>query len=165
MSTTELPALSAETVSTLKDLRENDTPAFLIYVKALRASQWPLRAISEPLGVSRTTVSNWEAAATHTEPLPEVEVLPLAAPKERTKATKKIELTQSESDELHRLTVEAASVRRFTDANASSRQSARLLESMLYNYREKGLTLTQLAKACGVSRSAIAQRLRKTDDG
>ncbi|UDL16759.1 helix-turn-helix DNA binding domain [Arthrobacter phage Atuin] len=165
MSTTELPALSPETVASLKELREHDNPAFLSYVKALRASQWPLRAISDPLGVSRTTVSNWEAAAPSTADLPEVEVLPLAAPKERTKATKKVELTEAEIEELHRLTVEASNVRRFTDANSQSRQSARLLESMLYNYREKGHTLTQLAKACQVSRSAIAQRLRKIENG
>jgi transcriptional regulator with XRE-family HTH domain len=165
MPTTELPALSPDTVATLKELRANDTPAFLIYVKALRAAQWPLRAVSEPLGVSRTTVSNWEAGAATDAVLPDVEQLPLAAPKERTKATKKVELTTEESEELHRLTEEAATVRRFTDANSTSRQSARLLESMLYTYREKGHTLTQLAKACGVSRSAIAQRLRKNDDG
>jgi transcriptional regulator with XRE-family HTH domain len=161
---TKLPTLSPDTVETLKELRTNDTPAFLLHVKALRAAQWPLRAVSEPLGVSRTTVSNWELGAPAGD-LPEVEQMPLTAPKERTKAQKKVTLTMDEAAELHRLTEEAATVRRFTDANAQSRQSARLLESMLYNYREKGHTLTELAKACDVSRSAIAQRLRKTDHG
>jgi transcriptional regulator with XRE-family HTH domain len=162
---TKLPALSPDTVNTLKDLRATDTPAFLLYVKALRAAQWPLRAISEPLSVSRTTVSNWELGAASEGALPEVEQMPLTAPKERTKAQKKVTLTPDEAAELLRLTVEASTVRRFTDANAESRQAARLLESMLYNYREKGHTLTELAKACDVSRSAIAQRLRKTDNG
>jgi transcriptional regulator with XRE-family HTH domain len=162
---TKLPTLSPDTVQTLKDLRENDNPAFLLYVKALRSAQWPLRAISEPLSVSRTTVSNWELGAPSSASLPEVEQLPLAAPKDRTKAQKKVTLTPEEAEALHRLTEEASTVRRFTDANSQSRQSARLLESMLYNYREKGHTLTELAKACDVSRSAIAQRLRKTDHG
>lgn len=162
---TKLPTLSPDTVKTLQELRGNDTPAFLLHVKALRAAQWPLRAISEPLGVSRTTVSNWELGAPSGASLPEVEQMPLTAPKDRTKAQKKVTLTTDEAEELHRLTEEAATVRRFTDANSQSRQSARLLESMLYNYREKGHTLTELAKACHVSRSAIAQRLRKTDNG
>jgi predicted DNA-binding protein YlxM (UPF0122 family) len=158
-----LPSLSLETTQQLLALRETDKDQFFALVKALRTENWPLRAIAEPLGVSRTAVQSWENKYSPSTPLPQVEQIPVPEPKERTSGTKKQELSPQEVDELRQLAEEASTVRRYTDQNAQARRSADLLESKLYVYRHKGHSLTQLAEACQVSRSAIAQRLRKFD--
>jgi hypothetical protein len=156
-----LPSLSPETVNKLTALRDTDKDAFYALVWALRSKNWPLRAIAEPLGVSRTAVQGWERKSTTETPLPEVETMPTPPPKERTSGTPKKNLSDEECQTLRELAEEASTVRRYTDQNAQARRSADLLESKLYTYRVKGLSLTQLAVACGVSRSAVAQRLRK----
>lgn len=159
-SDNNLPSLSPDTVDKLTALRDTDKDAFYALVKALRSNNWPLRAIAEPLGVSRTAVQGWERKATPIQP-PEAEIMPTPPPKERTSGTPRKNLSDDECQTLRELAEEASTVRRYTDENSPSRRSAALLESKLYTYRIKGISLTQLADACGVSRSAIAQRLRK----
>lgn len=160
---TALPSLSEDTIGTLRELKTADKENFYAYVVSLRKEGWPLRAIAEPFGVSRTAVSGWEHRYGIDRPLPPVEAFPVAPPKDRKNGMKKFHLTDAESAELARLTKDASTVRRFTDANSTSRESARILESMLYTYTQKGATRMQLAKACGVSRSAVAQRLKKAE--
>ena len=156
-----LPSLSPETIEQLVALRDTEKEKFYALVMALRTRNWPLRAIAEALGVSRTAVQGWERKCPPGTPLPDAEWLPTPPPKERTSGTKKKELTDEECRTLRELADDASTVRRYTDENAPARRSADLLESKLYTYRVKGVSLTQLAEACGVSRSAIAQRLRK----
>jgi predicted DNA-binding protein YlxM (UPF0122 family) len=156
-----LPSLSPDTVNQLVALRETDKDAFYALIVALRSKNWPLRAIAEPLGVSRTAVQGWERKSTAGTPLPEAEAMPTPPPKERTSGTPKKSLSDEECQTLRELAEEASTVRRYTDQNAPARRSADLLESKLYTYHNNGITLTQLAQACEVSRSAIAQRLRK----
>lgn len=157
-----LPSLSPETVTQLVALRDSDKDKFYALVMALRTRNWPLRAIAEPLGVSRTAVQGWERKYAHRIPLPsDAEWMPTPPPKERTSGTERKALTDEEISSLRELAEDAATVRRYTDQNAPARRSAALLESKLYTHRVNGISLTQLAEACGVSRSAIAQRLRK----
>ncbi len=156
-----LPSLSPETTQQLMALRDTEKDKFFAYVKALRVANWPLRAIAEPFGVSRTAVQGWENKYSAQTPLPAVESIPVPPPKERTSGTQKKNLSDEECQILRELADEASTVRRYTDQNAQARRSADLLESKLYTYRVKGVSLTQLADACGVSRSAVAQRLRK----
>jgi AraC-like DNA-binding protein len=160
-SDTNLPSLSPETVNTLTALRDTDKDQFIALVMALRTRNWPLRAIAEPLGVSRTAVQGWERKYIPGTPLPDAEWKPEPAPKDRTSGSTKKYLSDEESQELYRLTEEARSVRRYTDQNSPSRQAADRLEDKLYSHRLGGISITQLAVACGVSRSAVAQRLRK----
>jgi transcriptional regulator with XRE-family HTH domain len=160
-SDNNLPSLSPDTVSKLKALRDTDKDSFYALVWVLRTKNWPLRAIAEPLGVSRTAVQGWERKATAESPLPEAETMPTPSPKERTSGTPKKDLSDEECQSLRELAEEASTVRRYTDENAPARRAAALLESKLYTHRVKGVSLTQLAEACGVSRSAVAQRLRK----
>jgi len=155
-----LPSLSPETVQQLVALRDTDKEKFYALVMAIRTRNWPLRAIAEPLGVSRTAVQGWERKYNHI-PLPEVEWMPTPPPKERTSGTVRKTLSDEECQALRELAEEASTIRRHTDQNAPARRSAVILESKLYTYHVNGITLTQLAEACGVSRSAIAQRLRK----
>lgn len=155
-----LPALSPETVERLVALRDTDKDEFYALVWALRSKNWPLRAIAEPLGVSRTAVQGWERKPTNAF-IPPVEEMPTPPPKERTSGTPRKNLSDEECQVLRELAEDASTVRRYTDQNSPTRRSASLLEAKLYTYRTKGISLTQLAEACGVSRSAIAQRLRK----
>lgn len=164
MTTTKpLPRLSEETILALKTLRAENKEAFYSYVKALRVEGWSLKAIGDACDVSKTAASNWERAwrPSFSPILPEVEPLPKAPTKTRTPRTEKVELTPNESQELRDLTLSASKVRRYTDAHSESRKAAERLEELLEEYISAGVTVTDVAKACGVSRSAIAQRRRK----
>lgn len=156
-----LPTLSEETIRTLKEQKIFNKIEFYAHVKALREAGWPLRAIADPLAVSRTAVTGWNIKYTGGTPLPTVEEFPKVEPKNRKNGAKRYKLTEEESAELLRLATEASTVRRFTDANAQSRKSAKVLEDLLYVYMQKGASLRVLSEACGVSRSSISQRLRK----
>lgn len=157
----KLPALPEETQQKLMALKGSCPEEFYALVKALRLEGWPLRAIAEPFFVSRTAVQGWEAKFDGKTDLPTIPSLPITPVEDRHKGTKKITLTQEQSEELHRLATEASSVRRFTDENAPSRIAASELERLLVSYSESGVTRVDLAQACGVSDSSIKQRLRK----
>lgn len=155
-----LPTLSEETVSELQRLRGTDIEAFYGLVSALRANKWPLRAIATPLGVSRSIVSIWESKA-DPENFPEAEELPPAMPRKVKPVYTGYSISDEEQQSLYDLARTASLVRRFTGENAPSRQAARELETKLHYHKEQGASLAQLARACGVSRRAIAQRLEK----
>lgn len=157
----DLPSLSEDTAEHLRSLRKGDAQPFFAYIKSLRRNKWPLRAIATPLGVSRTAISNWEDAVLDSTPVPESERFPEAPKKIKRKLSQKYKLTSSQEEELKNLAHEASKVRRFTDEYASSRLDAAKLEELLRLYTKAGASLGQLAKACEVSRSSIAQRLRK----
>lgn len=163
MSTeSKLPCLPTDTAEQLVALKESDTEQFYGLVKALRLQGWPLRAIAEPFSVSRTAVQGWEGKYSEETPLPEVPEMPVQPRKKRTRTSKpKQELTGDQISHLRSLTIEASKVRRFTDRNASSRRAAIELESKLIEYSDKGISRIKLAEYCGVSDSAIKQRLRK----
>lgn len=159
-----LPSLSAETVETLKTLRSTDARAFLQYIRSLRANKWPHRAIAEALGVSRTASLNWERAASVSDPLIATERFPESPPKRVRTQRHKYVFTDKQISELKHLAHEASKVRRFTDPGADSRKAAAKLENLLQHYTQSGASLGQLASHCEVSRSSIAQRLRKYQD-
>ena len=153
--------LSEGTVETLRTLREGDKQVFYAFVVSLRANNWPLRAIATPLNVSRTAVQLWERLFDGTAPLTETEPLPKSLPRRLKTTYVRLELTPKQRAELKKLAHEASKVRRYTDPNAQSRKDAKKLEDLLHEYTAAGASLGHLASACGVSRSAIAQRLRK----
>lgn len=156
-----LPELPKETADKLVALKGSNPEEFHALIKALRNEGWPLRAIATPFAVSRTAVMDWEKKCHPEATLPEVPEVPLAAPKDRVNSSKKYELSPGEIIKLSTLTESASKVRRYTDQNAPSRQAARELEELLIEYSNKGISRTQLAQYCGVSDSAIKQRLRK----
>jgi hypothetical protein len=160
---TTLPELSLETIARLKYLRDADRPSFYEYVASLRKNKWPLRAISVPLGVSRSIVQIWEHKVPENTPLPDSEQLPRAIDDQVKPIYLRYELTDDESTELYVLAREASKVRRFTDQDSPSRNAAKELEEKLHYHKERGASLNTLKVACGVSRRAIAQRLEKRD--
>lgn len=160
-TSTKLPELPKDTATQLVALKGNCPEEFYALVKALRTEGWPLRAIATPFSVSRTAAQGWENKYTPKTPLPEVPELPVQPPKDRKNSSKKYTLTENEITDLRILADEASTVRRYTDQNAQSRRSAHELEAKLIEYSNRGLSRTQLASYCGVSDSAIKQRLRK----
>lgn len=158
-----LPELSPETVERLKTLRDTDRTAFYAYVASLRQNKWPLRAISVPLGVSRSIVQIWEHKVPDNATLPTTEQLPRAIDEQVKPIYLRYELTDEESTQLYVLAREASKVRRFTDQDSPSRDAARELEDLLHYHKDRGASLNTLKVACGVSRRAIAQRLEKRD--
>jgi len=158
-----LPELSPDTVAQLKKLRDTDRPAFYQYVASLRRNKWPLRAVSEPLGVSRSIVQIWEHKVLESTVLPETEQLPKAIDDQVKPIYLRYELTDEESTQMYVLAREASKVRRFTDLDSPARDAAKELEDLLHYHKERGASLNTLKVACGVSRRAVAQRLEKRD--
>lgn len=135
----------------LREQRESGhTDTLLSHVKALRVAGWPLSAIAEIFKVSKTTISTWESRTDYT-PQP-VEAPPY--PKVR-------ELSTFETQNLALLTKKASKVRRFTPKDSTARVSALALEKTLLHLHGEGITVSALARACGVTRRAINQRLEK----
>lgn len=159
-----LPELSASTVQQLSALRsKEDKEDFYLHVASLRKNSWPLRAIAEPLGVSRSIVNIWETKIDPLAEMPETEPLPQQISEQVKPIYSKYELTEEQSQTLWDLAREASKVRRYTDPDAPSRESARELEKLLHMHKDNGASLNTLKNACGVSRRAIAQRLEKRD--
>lgn len=159
-----LPALSDTTITHLQRLRKENPEKFHALVASLRTRKWPLRAIADGLGVSRSIVSIWEKKGLE-YPDPKVEVLAENMPDELPQKVRPVYSSYTLSDEdketLAKLTKEASTVRRFTDRNAPARKAAAELEDLLHKHRNSGASLADLARACGVSRRAVAQRLEK----
>lgn len=161
-----LPRLSSETVNKLKDLysygrAEEDMQPLYAFVVALRKNRWPLRAIAEALGVSRSIVNIWETKLDPATPLPETEELPEVINEQVKPIYMRYTLSIDDAVDLAVLTEQASSVRRFTAPNADSRKAAIKLEDLLLEHRTKGASLQTLAVACKVSRRAVAQRIEK----
>lgn len=153
--------LPESTQETLVSLRENDLEEFYRVVKSLREAGWSLREIAEPLGSSRTIIAIWSEKADDQEPEVEIPIVEKKEAKPRRKKQRH-NLSEKEKLRLRSLTEEASKVRRFTDHYSPSRQAAFELEELLHHYNtELNVSMQTLADACGVSRGAIAQRLRK----
>lgn len=161
---TVLPELSASTIKKLHELRgKDDKEEFYLHIASLRRNSWPLRAIAEPLGVSRSIVNIWETKIDPLAKLPETEDLPQIISEQVKPIYSKYELTDAEKKQLWDLAREASKVRRYTDPESPSRKAAKELEDLLHEHKAKGASLNTLKNACGVSRRAIAQRLEKRD--
>lgn len=161
MEQTTLPILSRKTTETLLEQRRKDPQAFYQHVLSLRANGWPLRAIAQSLGVSRTAVSAWEAKAIPHSSLPESEKLPETLNIQLNSTYRQTTLTPEQEAELLSLSQLASQVRRHTALQAPTRKAANELESLLLKYSNAGVSITKLANACKVTRRAIAQRLEK----
>lgn len=139
----------AEIQSTLVALYSSNKSQFIALVKSLRENNWPLSVISDMIGLSKTTVSRWEKKET-SEPLPETPEYP-----------KNRQVTSEESQRLSSLTKSASRVRGMTPEKSPYRIAQRELEELLVYLHENGVTVSELARHCGVTRRAIYQRLEK----
>lgn len=162
VSKSKLPRLSRDTVNRLKDLRDqDDKQPFYALVVSLRKNRWPLRAIAEALGVSRSIVNIWETKLDERTPVPVAEDLPEVINEQVKPIYMRYTIPEDEAVELYLLTQKASRVRRFTAVDSPARKAAKELEERLYHHRKAGASLNNLRIACGVSRRAVAQRLEK----
>lgn len=133
----------------LKTLYVSDRDGFIALVKALRFSNWPLSVLSDMMGLSKTTISRWEKKETSL-PLPDVPEYP-----------KNRHISDRESLKLYQLSEKASKVRGMTPDKSPYRIAQRELEQLLLEYHANGVTVSELARHCGVTRRAIYQRLEK----
>jgi len=138
-----------EVSTLLKELYEQDREQFIALVKSLRLNNWPLSVISDMIGLSKTTVSRWEKKDTSV-PLPETPDYP-----------RNRQVSEAESALLANLAKKASKVRGMTPEKSPYRVAQQQLEQLLLTLYEKGVTVSELARHCGVTRRAIYQRLEK----
>lgn len=163
--------LPADASRRLQELRaEEQEGRFYAYLLELREAGWPLRAIAEPLGVSRAAVMGWQrkAEAAHLTITiaghnPLVPALPLASHSQPYYA-KKItpDIPKKDRPELIQLHRQAKKVTRWTPEEHPSRQAAKELEERILFYaNQRKVPVASIAKHLGVTRRAIAQRIEK----
>lgn len=136
----------------LKKSRQEEgiTDLFLSHIHGLISINYTQSEIASHLSVSTTTVSKWlkrEYTAQPTE-LPEPKQKPYS-------------LSSFEQSNLKDLARKASRVSRNTPPNAPSRVAANTLESQLQHYINLNTPISSLAKAAGVSRRSIYQRMEK----
>lgn len=162
--------LPADVSRLLKEFREEENPRnFYSYLSALRAKGWPLRAIAEPLNVSRAAVLSWskQAALTNIDtamernyPVPDLPMDTHAQPYTAKKITP--DIPKKDLPELIQLHRQAKKVTRWTPEEHPNRQAARILEERILFYtNQRKVPVASIARHLGVTRRAIAQRIEK----
>lgn len=161
--------LPDESVLRLKELRaQDDQTQFQAYLLGLRSAGWPLRSIAEPFNVTRVTAKNWETRALQQETVPEPQVpaLPLDVRGMKVRP-KRIPpgIPSADRQRIATLSVEARKVRRWTLEGSAEKQAAEELEQLIYKYVvERKVPAATFARAAGVTRRAIMQRVEKIKD-
>jgi transcriptional antiterminator len=151
MTTSPIPL----TTPSLHTLKQNDIPTFIAYLKALHTAKWPNTVLAQYLELSPTSIANWLKKPTQA-PIPSSDSIPpypLAL----------LSLTPGQSEELHSLALLASQTKKYHTASSPIRQAQVQLEKLLLAYRDKGVSVSELARACKVTRRAIYQRLEKHD--
>lgn len=142
--------LGPEYTAHLLDVYESGlSDTFLSHIAQLRESGWPLSVIATALHVSKTTVAKWANK--------EHDTIKVETPEYYTPPI----ITDVEKAVLEDLASKSSKIRRFTPINSPARKSAQALEAMLVSFKDKGVSVSDLALACGVSRRAVNQRLDK----
>lgn len=159
-----LPADAARLLQEFKDTSRND---FYSYLVALREKGWPLRALAEPLGVSRAAVLSWEKETTTMTltdmsryPLPELPLDSHAQPFYPKKIVP--DIPKKDVPELIQLQKQAKKVTRWTPEGHPTKLAAKELEEKILFYaNQRKVPVASIARHLGVTRRAIAQRIEK----
>lgn len=161
--------LSQKTVDTLSPLRITDKDTFCFYIVQLRYWGWTLQDIAGAFSVSKSAVALWEKQGLEIDGLPvekffvlEKEIKPKEARMTSTGPKQEpVDFLQEDQVKVFKLAKEARAVSKNTPLSAPSRHSAVLLEKLLLDLNNQGISMARLAVAAGVSRRAIAQRIIK----
>lgn len=144
-------------------LRESDRRRFLIRVRALVDSGWPLRAVGEPLNAGRSTVRSWKMAAAEAH-ASDLEELPPVPGRSRLRVVRlRPDVPEEERDHLVDLAQLARSVNRWTPEDATERKASHELNELLAKYVERGVPVRTLANRLGVTYRAVVARLERKD--
>lgn len=147
----------------LQRLRETDRRRFLIRVRALVDSGWPLRAVGEPLGAGRSTVRSWKMAAADAN-MNDLADLPPVPGRARLHVVRlRPDVPEEEREHLIELAQSARSVNRWTPADAPERKASQELNELLAKYVERGVPVRTLANRLGVTYRAVVARLERKD--
>lgn len=147
----------------LRRLRETDRRRFLIRVRALVDSGWPLRAVGEPLEAGRSTVRSWKmsAAEAHAADLDE---LPPVPARSRLRVVRlRPDVPEEDREHLIELAQKARSVNRWTPADAEERRASQELNELLQMYVQRGVPVRTLANRLGVTYRAVVARLERQE--
>jgi hypothetical protein len=155
--------LPAEEGALLRQLRETDRRRFLIRVRALVDSGWPLRAVGEPLDAGRSTVRSWKMSAGEADAR-DLEELPPVPARSRLKVIRlRPDVPEEERAELIELAQQARSVNRWTPQDAPERAASQELNRRLQMYVNRGVPVRTLANRLGVTYRAVVARLERQD--
>lgn len=169
-----LPADAAHKLQELKkEADEYPTSGkFYAYLLDLRDAGWPLRAIAEPLNVSRAAVMSWQkkANALHltrdfNPNRTDIPALPMTAHAQPYQAKKIVpDIPKKDLPELIQLHRQAKKVTRWTPEDHPNRIASRKLEERILFYtNQRKVPVASIANHLGVTRRAIAQRIEKHD--
>lgn len=162
--------LPADAARLLQEFKSTSRNHFYSYLIALREKGWPLRAIAEPLSVSRAAVLSWEKEAremtitdlSHSYPIPELPMDSHAQPYYPKKITP--DIPKKDRPKLIQLHRQAKKVTRWTPTDHPDRLAAKELEDRILFYaNQRKVPVASIAKHLGVTRRAIAQRIEKHD--
>jgi hypothetical protein len=171
--------LPSTEVEELRSLRaEGRTRELRLRVLALRAKDWPLRAIGDPLEVSRMSVRNWQLAGEQlqstdaafarelTELTEAVPALPAEARGSNLKPRRVYpRIPDPDATRLRELAPEVKKLRGRTAPDSPVRLAVREFDSLLDLYvNQRGVTPMDAARAAGVTRRAVAVHLEKMKD-
>jgi DNA-directed RNA polymerase specialized sigma24 family protein len=161
--------LPVDTAANLKNARDKSATDFQAAVIALRANNWPLRAIADVFDVTRVAAKAWHERALQNPEAVQlakefvVPSLPLSARGSQVKAVRlKPDVHPEDRERIRSLAVLASTVRRWTPQDSPERRAARELEALIKHYVDDlKVSPSTIAAHAGVSRRAIAQRLEK----
>lgn len=161
-----LPDTESERLTALRG--GEDRSSLYAYVLALRQAGWPLRAIADPVGVSRMGVKLWEDTAKKLELQAAATALDVPKPPLMSvgsgvsAARRTIDVPQRDRQRLYDLQQLARLVRQSTPAGAPSRLASDELDGLLVKYVEiRGVQPMVVARHAGVTRRAIVARLER----
>ena len=130
------------------------------YIISLRAQKWPLRAIGEPIGMSKSTVQFWERAAT--ADAVDTTYSPRAIESAGVRTVRwSARISDGDLERFRTLSEEARKVRSQTPENSSQRIAAEELDLLIEVYLNKMVTVTDIANAMGVTRRAVRARMER----
>ena len=164
-----LPGEASNILHNLYEIKPLSAP-FYTYVLALRQAGWPLRSISEPLGVSRVAASNWEKRASE-DPSKILAAGGVSAPQipleAKGQSIRRIRISAKPTPEitasLRSLSELASKNTRWSRLDSPERLASRELDRLVTRLvRDVGISASEVARTVGVTRRAIMQRIERT---
>lgn len=159
-------------VDRLRALRElEDQSELKARVIALREAGWPLRAIGDPLEVTRVGVRSWQIGAMEddkivkrSQELDDVPAVPLTARGSGVRARRVYpKIPEQDGIRMRELAQQVRSIRAGTPQDSPARKAAEEYEQLLRKYVSRGVPAQHIAREAGVTRRAIVARLEKAD--
>ena len=164
MSLPHLPEAQADRLRALH--ASGDRPALKAYINALRAQQWPLRAIGEPLGLSRSTIQYFEKTAEYVDhTILDIPFSPKAIETAGARTVRwRSHLPGNQKAWLHVLAQQARKVRAQTLPGSAPHRASEDLDNLIEHYLNRMVPVTEIAEAMGVTHRAVKARIERRSE-